>query len=369
MIVLAAAGGIAFLVMEGDGSGKGKAQHNRKGGAVDRDPPPLDAGDSRDKPLPAILGPAARDPRSAQTQADLAAFVAECRRRGVEAVPLLGALLRDGKDYRLLPRWNFKKRALGDFPTVRCAYLAALRAIPGPEATFSLREALRTSHSWEEAYYIAIGLKDRDVEGWTGDLLDRAIDGTRPAYRHLQEDIIALAAESDPETLAQRLVRDLPRGSQAKTDKLILAFAARRLPIQLALDSVTPLILDEQVNYRARANLITALLSRPEIEVYTRLREEALRTRFDPELSRSIAWAAVNNTQFATDAMAYALATTQSDTKLADEIRRRFEERRRAAGELVNAALNLNLETSNDKRAQALRRALNAHRRKFDGPR
>ena len=357
LILLLAVGGIAFLLLEGDGPGKGNRQHERST-AGERDHPRIDPGATRVKPLPDIRGK--------QSQEDLAAFVAECRRRGEEVVPLLSELLRDGKDYKLQPRWSFRKRELIGYPTVRSAYLVALRGIPGEAANLALREALRDTRMWQEAYLIAIGLKQRGVEDWTGDLLDRAVVSARPANLNLQQDIIALAAESDPDMLAQRLVRDIPRGKDAKGDARVLAEAARKLPVDLAVATTTPLIIDEGVNYRARANLIRALLGRPEVKVYERMREEALRTRFDEELSRAIAWAAVNNPHFATDGVLYAHAMSTGDEKRADEIRRRFEARRIAAGQLVNAALNLDLETSNDIRAKSIRRTLNAHRLKFN---
>ena len=368
LVLLAAAGGVAFLLFEGDGPGKGSADRERNR-AEGRDEPATDNGPARVEPLPDVLAAATRDPFAKTTQAELARFVAACKARGEEAVPLLAELLREGKDVKLQPRWFFRKRTLVGYPTVRSAFLTALASIPGEHAGLALHEALRTARVWEEAYLAGIALHARDAQGWVDDMLDQTLGQALPAQMTLQQDAIALAAESDAESLARRLAQAIPRGKDAEGDGRILSEAARTLPVELAVSTATPLITDPGVNYRARANLIRALMGRPEVEVYERMRETALSTRLDEELSRAIAWAAVNNPQFATEAINYAHALSSGDTATADAIQRRFDARKRAAAELVNAALDLDLQTSDDVRAKAMRRALNAHRLKADGPR
>jgi len=366
LILVAAVGGVGYLVLvEGDGPGKGNRSRERgdtpghtNGSKPGQPPPP--------SPLPDIARSAQANPFTADTQKELAAFVQECRGRGAEAVPLLLQLLAKGEDRKLQPRWNFRKGSLEGFPTLRSAYLTALRSIEGDEATFAMREVMKELRTAGESFLLAQELRTRGAGGWTDDLLRTALSNVTPAALSLRREMVRLAAESDPEGMATALIREIPRG-ESKEDGRLVSGALRVLPVQIALSAATPLLTDDDVTYRAKGNLIRTMLNRPESEVFSTMREEVLRGGYDEQLRVAVAYAAANSQSFFTDAAELAVARANKDTAKADAIQRRFEQRIHAAEELVSAALDLDIESSSDMRAAAMRRTLAAHRSKLEG--
>jgi hypothetical protein len=372
LILLAAAGGVIYLLMEDRGDGGGRSSNTERPRIPDRpdngghgDPGGASGGAAL---LPNIAKTVRAQPSGHVTQEAVAEFVAECRRRGPEAVPLLLRELQTQEDVPMQPRWVFRDKRLVGFPTLRSAYLSGLAAIPGADADLALREVLRTARSPEESYFLALALQERELAGWAGDLLRRAFEPGKPATLPLRRDMVALATESDPKGAADRLVRDIPRGD-SKADGRLMGEAAKLLPVDIAIETTRSLLIDAEVTYRAKGTLVRALLSRPEPQVYESFREEALRGTMDEPMKIAISYAAANNPNFFQDAAAYQVASAGGDTAKADAIRRRFESRLRAAEELINATLNLDVTTSTDKRAASLRRILQAHKSKLDPPR
>jgi len=292
--------------------------------------------------------------------------VAECRRRGPAALPLLLQLLGKGQDRKLQPRWNFKKGRLNGFPTLRSAYLSALRAIEGEEASFAMREVLRESRSAEESYLLALELHERGVGGWTDDLLRTVLANVKPAALDTRRAMVELAAMSDPNGMAIAVAREIPRGD-SKEDGRLLCEALRVLPVQLAIGTAAPLLTEREVTYRAKGILVKAMLNRPEPEIYASMREEVLRGGMDKPLRVAVAYAAANSQSFYTDAAEYSVARASREAAKADAIQRRFERRMQEAQDLIGAALELDLTSTTDRRAAAMLRTLNAHRRRFEG--
>jgi len=370
LILIVAVGGVGYLVLSG-GDGRGKGTRNRADegpthGENGNGSSPSNSSAPPPDPLPDIAKSAHAAPFSAATQKELAEFVAECRRRGAEAVPLLLQLLAQNDDQNLQPRWKFRKGELQGFPTLRAAYIAALRAIPGAEATFAMRELMRASRSAEESYLLATELNERGRGGWSGDLLRTALAGATPAALDLRREMVALATRSDPAEAALVLARDIPRG-ESNDDGQLIAGALGVLPLNLAISAGAPLVADADVTYRAKGHVIRAMLNRSEPEVFGALRDEVARNSMDKAIRVAIAYAAANSSSFFADAAAHDLARAAKDTAKADALRRQFDARMLAAEELISTALDLDLGSSSEMRAAAMRRTLAAHRKRFEG--
>jgi len=366
LLLITAVGGVGFLVLfQGDGPGKGthtsvRRDTPRRGNdTTPVEPPPP-------TPLPDIAKTAKANPFTADTQRELAAFVEECRQRGAEAVPLLLQLLADGKDRKLQPRWKFVESELIGFPTLRAAYLTALTSIDGPEASFAMGEIMKELRDAQESFLIAKELADRDVGGWTNDLLRNAVADATPAQLDLRRAMVALAARSDPKGTAEAVLRDMPRG-ESKEDGRLLSESLGQLPVQIAIATTESLLADRDVTYAAKGHLVRAALNRPEPDVFRAMRQEVLRGGLDKQLRTAVAYAAANSRSFFNDAAELAVAEASQDTAKGDAIRRRFEERMRVAEELVGAALDVDMNSTTDMRAAAMRRTLAAHRAKLEG--
>jgi len=341
VVLLAAAGGVAYFFREGEGAGERMRERTpvpERGGV---EPDPVGT-----KPLP--------EPES------LPAFVAACRERGEEAVPLLLRRLRVDADRRLAPRWVFKDGKLAGYPTLRSAYISAIAAIPGESSTIALAQLLPDAKSAEEGYLIALALAERGRGGFAGEVLKRAAEGTA-ANQSLRMEMAEFAARNDPAATAAHAYEALPRG-ESREDGRILAAALAALPYEAALAASERALDDAEVTVRAKSALLRRLLRRrPEPEVFEAVEEHVRRGRLDAKLGIDAAYAAANSVMFVEDRNAHEAAVAKGDGDAADEVRRRFERRLRAARSLIETATG----EGDGKRRAAMLKILDAHAKAF----
>ncbi|MHC4939610.1 MAG: hypothetical protein ACYTHK_11620 [Planctomycetota bacterium] len=343
LLLLAAAGGIALLMWDGGGPGERKGSRDRE------------TGPGREN---VVVRPQGLEPLPAIEEPDK--FVAVCRNRGAEVVPMLLRRLRLDKDEKLLPRWVFKDGRLVGHPTKRSVYIAALAAVPGESAANGLLELMTAARSAEEAYQIAIALRSRDLDGWSGELLDRAAKGTA-ANQRVRMEMAAFAAKADPGGTAAHVFETAPRGDSTD-DGRVLATAVTALPAETAVATTGSILDDAGITYRAKGALVRTLLRmRPESSVLGAVEEQILAGRMDERLRVEAAHAAANSIWFVNDRNAYQTAVAAGDTAKADAVRRRFEERVRAAESLIRTALG-----EDEKRIRSILAVLEAHKKRFN---
>jgi len=346
LALLAAAGGVAVLLLrEGEGRGERKAARER-------------AAESGREPV--AKNGAGADPLPEPAPESLPAFVRACRERGDEAVPLLLRRLRLDPDRRFAPLWKFEKGRLVGYPTLRSAYIAALAGIPGESATTALQQILPDAKSVEESYQIALALAERGAGGWSDALLARATTGTA-ANQQLRMEMAEFVARTDPEGAAALVLESAPRGDSAD-DGRILAAAVTALPLETAVATTGRVLDDAGITARAKSTLVRSVLRRrPEPSVFASVEEQMAQGRLDDRLKVDAAYAAANSIWFVNDVNDYESAVAQGDAAKADEVRRRFNERARAARSLIRAAVG----PEDDKRAQAILRILEAHEKRM----
>lgn len=346
LLLLAAAGGVGALLLKG-GEGTGKRNGTREHGVEPgRDPAANGGGATTPLPEP--------DPEAP------AGFVNACLERGEQAVPMLLRRLRLDEDRRLEPLWKFEKGRLVGYPTLRSAYIAALAGIPGESASTALQQLLSDARSVEESYQIALALAERGLGGWSGDLLGRATTGTA-ANQRLRMEIAEFVARTDPEGTAALVLESAPRGD-SKDDGRILASAVTALPLETSVATTGRVLDDAGITDRAKATLVRSVLRRrPEPSIFASIQEQVEQGRLEGKLKVDAAYAAANSIWFVNDVREYESAVAQKDAAKADEIRRRFNDRVRAARDFIRAAVG----PEDDKRVQAMLRILEAHEKRM----
>jgi len=347
-VLLAAAGGVVYLVTEGEGPGERNTV--REGGVRP------DRGGAQD---PAPTGVV--DPLPPLDEKSPAAFIAQCRARGDEAVPLLLRRLREEQDRRLDPLWRFEGGQLQGHPTLRSVYLAALAAIPGESAGLALQQVMPDAKSPGEAFQIALALEDRGFGGWTESLLGRTQEGTA-ADQRLRMEMAEFAAKKDPGATSAYVLESAPRGDSTD-DARILAAAVAALPYADSLATAGRFVDDAGITPRAKSAVLRSVLrKRPETTVFSAVEEQIVQGRIDEKLKIDAAYAAANSIWFVNDVTEYEGAVASSEGAKADEIRRRFDERMRAARSLIRTAVG----ADDDARAKAMIRILDAHQARMD---
>lgn len=363
VILLAAAGGVALLYWQDEGRGRRPRDNGRE--RIDARPRGgAGGGKPLAEPLIEVAVDVRKDPQGRASQDALAAFVAECRRRGEEVVPILLRRLRLDEDMPTQPRWVFKKGKLVGYPTLRSAYIAALAGIRGESADLALQQLMHSARSAEESYLIAVSLEGRDVGGWSADLLQRAREGDA-ANQGLRMEMARFAARSDPVGAAAFIVESAPRGESTDSGR-VLAAAATALPVDIALAATGRVLDDDQITNRAKASLVRAMLRRPETGVYQALEQQVAQGKMDRPLRIAAAHEAANNPNFVRDAMDYHRAVAEGDGGQADSIRRRFNDRMDAAEKFIGVALGVDLRSTDDQRARAIRRLLDAQKKRLE---
>ena len=295
----------------------------------------------------------------------LEAFVDACAAQGSSAVAGLRALLAERRDATFAPRWVFADGQLKGYPTLRAAYIEALRRIPGEEATQALAYVLGATESVEETYLLALALEGRGEVAWVPTLLDRIPDEPSPTLLPVQRGMVDLAAKTDPAETSTRLLDGAPRGEDG-SDPRILAWALEALPVATATETARTLLLDTRVTPRAKSRYLRSILERPELGVVTLLQEVVDSRSLDETTRIELAYAAAGSNGFRHDAVASRRALATGDLAEAKRVSDRFRLRMEQTTRLLNTALDLDIETSDDPRAANIRNRLEAHRKFFD---
>jgi hypothetical protein len=283
-------------------------------------------------------------------------FVEEAVRRG--AVKELLALLRSGDDKQLAPRWSFDAEGrLVGHPTLRACYLAALAGIDTAEATAALQETLTATQSIEETYLVVQALAGRGSPGWAALALQRATGKGSPVQRPLQVRLVQLAAKQDPGRTAQYMAESAPRGEDTSVPR-ILADGLTALPLEHATSTVETLLADKQVTNQARTLYLKALCAREEVEAIRSLTGLAERRQLDPQTATEACYAAAGARSLDLDRVAEAKALAEGNAAEATKARERRARRRAEIKALIQAALGIDVDTSEDPRAPPLRRLL-----------
>jgi hypothetical protein len=303
-----------------------------------------------------------RDPRSAQAQNELAGFVARCVARGAAAVPELVAFLHDGDDVECGRGWQVVDGELRGYPTLRAAFVDALRRIPGSESTAALRDVVGATRSGGEAYLAALTLRARRETGWERALL-ALVGAHEPAARAVQTPMVELAAAAAPEETVRALEERAPRG-EADPDPGPLARALTHLPWDAAQQAGGRLLDDPNVTATAKRRYVDALLRRLEPEALGIVRLAVERGTLPDAIHRHIVATTVEAPAFLLDARAYAAARKAGDEAATRELRERAEARVDEGRRILTALFAGRLESAQAK--QAFRR-LDAQLSRFGG--
>ncbi len=270
---------------------------------TDRDPGRNTGGRAPEPPADRMPGPAALDPlldvraspTSPATQKSLAAFAIAQAARGAAAVPDLVDLLRR-PDVDCGRSWEFVDGQLREYPSVRAACLEALRHIEGPEATGALRSWLDLTEVTGEAYLAALALSERGEKGFEPRLLDMAVAGDGP----MTQEMVQVAAASDPGGTARRIADAAPRGTEDR-DAGVLARGLSFVRWEEAAPVARGLLEEPAVNGKARLRYAEALLARPEPEALQVVREALERGAFPAKTAGDLAEHAVASRAFGED--------------------------------------------------------------------
>lgn len=331
---------------------------------TDADPvePPAREAAARPEPAPVDIADRIRmRPQSLQTQTDLKRFVADQVAGGPGSVPGLLRRLTAGHDLDLGARWGFLAGRVKEYPTLRAAYIDALAAIPGEEATRALRAALDVTASAAETLQVSLALNERGETSWVGPALNAAAAPVTARDLTFQNSLVELAAKTEPGATAAQVVEKAPRGADG-TDPQVMGRALRILPLERAAAAVRRVFLDATVTHQAKGRYLRALCNRPEPEVFRHVRELVTERPQPEDLRYQVAYAAAGAEAFYADENAYRLALTSGDAAAAARIRERFLLRLREAEALVTAALGVDLKSASDPRTSSLRRLLDRHR-------
>lgn len=302
----------------------------------------------------ATMAEVRRDPRSARAQECLAGFVARCTARGAAAVPELVAFLHDGDDIDCERAWDVVDGELRGYPTLRAAFVDALRRIPGPESTAALRNLVGTTRSGGEAYLAALTLRRRGETGWEPSLLRLVgADDADPRTRGVQGPLVELVSVAAPEETARALEDRAPRGAGGP-DPGPLARALTHLPWDTAERAGARLLDDPNVTATAKKRYVDALARRLEPGALRVVREALARDALPDAIHRDLVALTVDAPAFRLDARAYAAARKAGDRAALAEIRQRAEARVAEARQVVAILFAGRLGSARAK--QALRR-------------
>jgi hypothetical protein len=354
-------GAIALLFVAGllyvfRGALRGQERSSRPPPAAPVDPAPAAA---TEEGVPHVADRLRRFQRAPEAQRLLLEFVRACAEHGAAAVPELALRLRNEPDVEIEPRWSFENGRVRGFPSLRSAYIAALLAIPGPEARDALLAALELTASPEEAYQIAAGLADRGEGGFTATAIARA---TKAAAGDLEvaRDLVALVVRADPEGAAAEILAQSPRGANG-ADPALLAHGLEVLPLERATATAKGLVADPGVTPKAKERYLRSLCDRGEPEILATLRELAQDGKLDRELRLAAAYGAVGSRAFYLDQAAYAIAAAGGEGPPPAEIRERYERRLAEATLLIEAAVQADVGASTQV-LESLRRRLEDQR-------
>ncbi|MCZ6786175.1 MAG: hypothetical protein O7E54_03315 [Planctomycetota bacterium] len=314
-------------------------------------------------PIPDIPRIVRRDRRSARTQKEMAAFVYTCKARGKEAVGALRAFLKRGENVEIT-LWRFDGTELRGYPSLRAAYLEALRRIPGTEATNALQEVFDSTGSLEESYYCALALKERGGGDWVEDLLER-VDTAKPTgpQLHILPAMVELAAVEDPVATAHKIEQRAPRGADG-SDPRVLAAGLAKMPLEAALATSDRLLADPTITVRAKSRYLSTLLrKRLEVEAIASVRRAVERGGLEPDLVTRAVDDTVSSVGFIEDSRLFQLAIVENDSVAAGKAKGRFLRRLEEARRLVAAAYGPG---SSDPRAQQALKRLAAAQRNFE---
>jgi hypothetical protein len=301
---------------------------------------------------------------SESSQSALDAFVANASGRGAGAVPLLMELLRGGEDATFMAHWKFRDGELEGHPTLRAAYIEALRAIRDPEAAEALAELLKLTTSPNESYLVALALKEKGKTGWSRTLLELANSGEDARHLGTRRAMVQLAARDDPVEAARYIYLQAPRGTDRSVPRL-LAEGLSAMPMEDAAAAAGRLLLDPDVTEVAKGQYVRSLCRRSEVEAFSALRGLAERGELDDKIRLDTAYAMAGSGVFRMDAITYQKAMAEGRQSDAADIRARFDRRIEEVQRYASAALSLDLDSSTDPRAAALRKHLDDHRKAF----
>jgi hypothetical protein len=368
LLLAAAAAGFAagFLV----GVQREAAPPRREGGGAaeprDGRPPPPSADSppavlDRPRvavPLPDVVASAKARPQSPRTQKELATFVMACAARGAEAVEELLRFLRTGEDVQLQPLWQLAEGELKEYPSLRSAYIEALRLVPGKESTEALQEVFRKTASLGESCLAALALAERGEGGWGRDLLERAAKAEgAPHQMHLVRQAAELAGASDPAAAEEFLFASAPRGG-ARADPMGVAAALTTLPAPSARAAALRLLGDPAVTVLAKSRYVRAIGARRDPEAMAILREALELSGMEGDLRVDAANAAVNSPAIAMDLGAIDVARANGDGAAESAARQRVAARIQEARRVVGVALGVDPANTDDARAATLLRRL-----------
>jgi hypothetical protein len=264
---------------------------NTGGRAPPQPPPDRTPGTTATDPLLDVRA----SPTSPAAQKSLAAFAIAQAARGAAAVPDLVELLRR-PDVDCGRSYEFVDGQLREYPSVRAACLEALRHIDGPEAANALRSWLELTEVTGEAYLAGLALSERGEKGFEPRLLDVAVAGDGP----VTQEMVRLAARSDPTVTARRIADAAPRGAEDR-DAGVLASGLSFVPWEQAAPVARGLLEEPAVSGKARLRYAEALLARPEPEALTVVREAMERGAFPAKTAGDLAEHAVASRAFTED--------------------------------------------------------------------
>jgi hypothetical protein len=301
---------------------------------------------------------------SDSSQSELRAFVNNASRRGGDAVPQLMDLLRGGEDAVFMPQWKFRDGALEGHPTLRAAYIEALRTIQDPDAAEALAELLPLTTSPNESYLVALALQEKGKAGWSGTLLELATHGEDNRDLGTRRAMVHLAARDDPVEASRYIYLQAPRGTDRSVPRL-LAGGLTAMPMKDAAAAADRLLADRDVTEIAKGQYVRSLCRRSEVEAFSALRRLAERGELDERVRLDTAYVMAGSGAFRMDAIHYQKALAEGRQSDAADIRTRFDRRIEEVQRFASAALSLDLDSSTDPRAAALRKHIEDHRKAF----
>jgi hypothetical protein len=316
---------------------------------------PLPADEPAPEPGPDALATDAtmanvrRAPRAAGAQKELAEFVARCVARGADAVPELVAYLHAGDDVDCGRGWHFVDGEPRGYPSLRAAFVDALRRIPGPAATAALRDLVGATRSAGEAYLAARTLHARGETGWERALL-ALIGADDASSRAVHVRMVELVAAAAPGDTARALEERAPRG-EGEPDPGPLARALTHLPWDAAQQAGVRLLDDAGVGATAKKRYVNALVGRPEPAALGVVRQALERGALPAAIHRDVVALTVQAPAFLVDARAYAAARKAGDDAATKEIRARAEARVAEARHVLGVLFAGRLDSAQAKQA------------------
>ena len=193
--------------------------------------------------------------------------------------------------------------------------------------------------------------------GWAGIALERADPEGEPALRRIAQSMVSLAARADPAATSAYLVDHAPRGDSTELPRH-LSRALAALPLDAAAASAERLLADRDVTVAAKGLYLRSLCARPELAVIDTLTVLAERGDLGETVGLEAAYALANAPGFRVAALDYKRARAERDAAGERAASARFEQRMERVRRYVTAALGMDVDTSDDPRAAAIRRKL-----------